>query len=245
MRVDFHSHILPGMDDGAKNSEMSLAMLEKEKEDGVDTFVLTPHYYMHNESVKPFLKRREHCLKRLREAAEKSGADIPKLVTAAEVSFTPSLINADVSKLCILDTDYLLLELPFKPFSTSLVNSVANFVNAVQVKVILAHIERYYPVAGMAGIQNMLSLDVLAQVNCGAMRSAIGKSAAIKLIERGQAQVIGSDCHNTVIRKPNMSFGTKQIEKKLGKKALERIDSASEMILSNADIDEIFSKQLW
>ena len=43
--IDFHTHILPGIDDGAKDVSVSAAMLEMEKEQGVNEIVLTPHYY--------------------------------------------------------------------------------------------------------------------------------------------------------------------------------------------------------
>ena len=43
--IDFHTHILPGMDDGCKSVAESLWMLRQEQQQGVDTVVLTPHYY--------------------------------------------------------------------------------------------------------------------------------------------------------------------------------------------------------
>ena len=43
--IDIHTHILPHFDDGAKNSDMSAAMLKAEAGQGVDTVVLTSHYY--------------------------------------------------------------------------------------------------------------------------------------------------------------------------------------------------------
>jgi len=57
--TDLHTHILPGMDDGARNVAMSLAMLEAERAQGVDTVVLTPHFYREREDAERFLQRRE------------------------------------------------------------------------------------------------------------------------------------------------------------------------------------------
>ena len=54
--IDFHSHILPGIDDGSKNTQMSLAMIEEEKKQGVHTIVATPHFYADEDSVERFLK---------------------------------------------------------------------------------------------------------------------------------------------------------------------------------------------
>ena len=53
--TDAHTHILPAMDDGAKDLGTSLAMLRASREQGVDTVVLTPHYYPQKESVESFL----------------------------------------------------------------------------------------------------------------------------------------------------------------------------------------------
>ena len=46
MRVDFHSHVVPGVDDGSKNTEMSLEMLRRMRRQGTDLVVATPHYYV-------------------------------------------------------------------------------------------------------------------------------------------------------------------------------------------------------
>ncbi|HOR22980.1 MAG TPA: capsular polysaccharide biosynthesis protein, partial [Ruminococcus sp.] len=59
MLTDLHCHILPGIDDGAKDREMSLAMLDMMKEQGVGRAVATPHFYAHREkSVEAFLEKR-------------------------------------------------------------------------------------------------------------------------------------------------------------------------------------------
>ncbi len=45
MPIDFHTHILPGIDDGSRNVEMSLRMLAAQREQQVDEIVATPHFY--------------------------------------------------------------------------------------------------------------------------------------------------------------------------------------------------------
>ena len=64
--IDFHSHVLPGMDDGSKSVEMSLAMLHAMKAGRTDLVVASSHYYGHKESIDAFLKRRAHaCANRI------------------------------------------------------------------------------------------------------------------------------------------------------------------------------------
>ena len=59
--VDFHSHILPGIDDGAQNLAMSKKMLEMEAKSGIETIVATPHFYLSNQTLRDFLLKRENA----------------------------------------------------------------------------------------------------------------------------------------------------------------------------------------
>ena len=68
--TDLHTHILPGMDDGAKTPEESLQMLRMERDQGVDTVVLTPHFYRDRERPEWFLARRRASAEALRQEAE-------------------------------------------------------------------------------------------------------------------------------------------------------------------------------
>ena len=66
--TDLHTHILPGMDDGAESVEMSLDMLRMERDQGVDAVVLTPHFYRDRERPEHFQKRRWAAAEALRNA---------------------------------------------------------------------------------------------------------------------------------------------------------------------------------
>ena len=55
MRVDFHSHVVPGVDDGSKNTEMSLEMLRRMRRQGTDLVVATPHYYVGRTAPEEYL----------------------------------------------------------------------------------------------------------------------------------------------------------------------------------------------
>ena len=61
--TDLHTHILPGMDDGARTVKESLKMLRMERSQGVDTVVLTPHFYRDYETPEHFLQRREESVR--------------------------------------------------------------------------------------------------------------------------------------------------------------------------------------
>ena len=84
--IDFHTHILPGIDDGSRDTEMSLAMLEAEMSQGVNTVVLTPHFYAHRRSIGHFLEKRQHALEKLQQALEKLQGRSEKSQRALEKS---------------------------------------------------------------------------------------------------------------------------------------------------------------
>ena len=52
--IDFHTHILPGIDDGSRNSEESIQMLNLEQEQDITKIVFTPHFYANRNSVERF-----------------------------------------------------------------------------------------------------------------------------------------------------------------------------------------------
>ena len=73
MLIDFHTHILPGIDDGSRNVEMSLRMLAAQREQQVDEIVATPHFYAQKDSVEEFLLRRQCSYEKLKT---ENGRDI-------------------------------------------------------------------------------------------------------------------------------------------------------------------------
>ena len=57
--IDVHCHILPGIDDGSRNTEESKALISEEMNQGINTIIFTPHFYAGKDSVENFLDRRE------------------------------------------------------------------------------------------------------------------------------------------------------------------------------------------
>ena len=103
--IDFHTHILPGIDDGAKDVSVSAAMLEMEKEQGVNEIVLTPHYYGKFYSPTDFVRRRAAAYEKLLAVA----AGEFFFTLGAEIHFSDTLsVNAECRKLAIGDTRYVI-----------------------------------------------------------------------------------------------------------------------------------------
>ena len=73
--IDFHTHILPGMDDGSQATHESLQMLTLESEQGAQEILLTPHFYAHFDKISSFLERREYSFRKLRSEERRVGKE--------------------------------------------------------------------------------------------------------------------------------------------------------------------------
>lgn len=238
MRIDFHSHILPGVDDGAPDVRASLKLLEMLKSDGVEVVVATPHLYLHQESAESFLLRRAKSARVLAEAV--AGGDYPRVLLGAEVYYSPSLNRLEgLERLCIAGTRYMLVEMPYQSFSTGLLGAFADFVDYSGVKTVLAHVERYYPLAGEAGVNAVLGHELLAQFNCDSVLRAGERRRVVELIKSGLVQIMGTDAHHPVKRPPNFGKAEQILQKKIGKEGVERLMTAAERILADSPLSAI------
>lgn len=203
--VDFHTHILPGMDDGSKYVRHSLMMLRMEREMGVDTVVLTPHFYASQNDPAAFLERRSRAWERLNNRLDDAA---PHLLLGAEVHFFDHMDAAEhIDSLCIGNTGVLLLEMPFRPWDERIIRTVLELNARDGLQVVLAHIERYRSFCPGEEIWEQLRENgILMQVNCSFFAGFFGRRKAMKMMERGRFQLIGSDCHNLDTRPPNWNL---------------------------------------
>lgn len=235
--IDFHSHFLPGMDDGAKDTKTAIQMLKTVKNQGVETIVATPHFYCNGRTVEGFIRKRkasfDHLMKRIAEQGEKN--NIPEIKLGCEVHLSISLGELeDVDKLCIEGTDYLLLEMPcqlWQPWMYEMIYYIAaNF----KVKPIMAHIERYADInRNIETYYNLFNMQILGQANADSFLSFGSRRFLSKLIDGNCIHVIGTDMHNMESRPPKMDEAMIKINKKFGSSFVSEIESNSIKILNN------------
>lgn len=232
--IDFHSHILPGIDDGSRDLEESIQMLEEEKRAGVELVFATPHFYAEQCSISRFLQRRAAAFEKVKEAAG-DRQDIPELRLGAEVYYFPNMGQADtLPELCLEGTDILLLELPFVQWTEQILSDVTYIVKKRKLRVMLAHIERYYAYQKKKGIwREMLSLPVYLQVNAGSLQNRKKRKLDITLFQEGYSCVMGSDCHNMEQRPPNLAGGREILRQGLGQSVLDGMDERGRRMLGN------------
>lgn len=229
--IDFHCHVLPGIDDGSRNTKMSVEMLQQEYAQGVDIVVATPHFYPERDNLPHFLSKRAEARRKLENL---DIPDIPHLRYGAEVAYFPGIGKAqDIDEaLCIEGTRTMLLEMPFAQWDSQTISDAEIFCSR-GTAIVLAHVERYLPFQkDPAALQEILALPVFVQINAECLLSWQTKRKGIALFEEHTAHLLGSDAHNMTQRKPNLAAGREELEKRLGAKALRRIDRYGEALLS-------------
>lgn len=212
--IDFHSHILPALDDGSKNTEESLKLLRMLSEQGISVVVATPHFSPDKESAEDFLKRRQESFDSLNPLLDDS---LPKILLGAEVLYYDGISKLkELEKLCIENTNLLLLEMPMCKWSAYALEELKNLSCIKGFTVILAHIERYMRYQPSSVWTKLKGLGILNQVNAGFFTRPLERRKALAMLLSGKINAIGSDCHSIDTRPPLMDKAFEYIKSKAG-----------------------------
>ncbi len=210
--VDFHSHFLPGIDDGADDVPTGAEMLRESWDQGVRLMCATPHFYADEDDPETFLARRDDAFRRLREylGGEK---DIPEIVLGAEVLYFPGISVADeVRSLMLTGTPFLLIEPPMMPWSESMLDEIEQCGHSLRCIPVIAHIDRYMRLLHAPElIDRVRDRRMLIQVNASFFLYPEHSERALELFREGQIHFIGSDCHDMDRRAPNLGDAEEKI----------------------------------
>ncbi|MBQ6545318.1 MAG: capsular polysaccharide biosynthesis protein [Lachnospiraceae bacterium] len=225
---DLHCHILPGIDDGAKDAAMSAELLAEEIRQGCEGLVATPHYYREMNSISEFLIRREQAFSEMKEAI---AGDFPgwerRIFLGAEVAYYPGIAqDPEIEKLCMGSSRYFLLEMPFSRWTPSVVRDVSMLMTSRGLRVILAHLERFERYADQELLDSLLAEDMLVQMNCEALLFRDMRKTALAMVSGGLTQILSTDAHRPERRPPNMREALEFLRKK-------RLWGEAEQILMN------------
>lgn len=224
--IDWHSHILPGIDDGSRDVSESLAMLRILRDQGVDTVISTSHFYADDQSVDTFLEKRNKAFEMLRMQLPK---DFPKIVMGAEVLYYEGISRlSDLKKLCIEGTKLLLLEMPASRWTEYTVRELVELSTLKRITVVLAHVERYMRFQSADTMRRLYSCGILMQVNASFLSELSSRNKAIRLLRNGEIHFIGSDCHNLTSRPPKIGRSFEYVEKRLGHEFLVNLNDFGE-----------------
>lgn len=226
--TDLHSHLLPGIDDGAKTLADAVAMLKMQQSDGVRTVCVTPHFYPGRETPDEFLARRAAALEQLLPAAALYGI---RLVEGAEAAISENLPELDrLDELCLAGSGTLLVELPaawMPPWTENVLDELL----AGGIRPLLAHVERYsYFRSDLSRLERLVRLGCYAHVTASNVvrTDEVGK-ASRRMLRRGLAQVLGSDAHSPSRRPPRMG----EAARRLGARRMARIEQTAAALLTS------------
>jgi protein-tyrosine phosphatase len=239
--IDIHSHILPGIDDGARSLDESLSMLRMAIDGGVTTQVLTPHIHMGRfDNTKPEIERR---FKEFSEQVDEANLPI-KLLLGAELRIGPEIMalvgnNAvpwlgEHEGLNTFLLEFPRLDIPFG--SDNLVrwllgkNCLPVIVHPERNSTFLHHREK---------LQVFIDLGCPLQITASSLTGKFGadvQQMAEELLIAEQVSVIASDCHNLKGRSPDLLAGFEHAVNIIGKSAAQQLVLANPFALTKDNI---------
>ena len=197
LKVDLHSHLIPGIDDGSQSMEESLRLLKGLESLGYEKVITTPHIML--DAYRNTPKRILKGLDFLRASAKKEGITM-EIEAAAEYylddGFEDLLEKGDI--LCI-EEKYLLFETSYFAKPMQLEEMIFAITSAGYIP-LMAHPERYrYVKDPLLEYARFKELGVLFQVNLNSFGGYYGKDAKYKaelLSKKGMIDFLGSDVHH-------------------------------------------------
>lgn len=198
LEVDMHSHLIPGIDDGAKTMEESVSLIKRLKSYGLRKIITTPHIMSEYYRNSPDIIRKG--LKKVRAVLDKEGVDV-QLEAAAEYYIDEIFyekIEAGEELLTIKD-NYVLVETGFinKP---QMLLELFFSMEMNGYRPILAHPERYhYLIHDEKLLHDLFDREIYFQINLLSLTGFYSKAVkhfAEMLIDEKKVKLLGTDCHN-------------------------------------------------
>lgn len=233
--IDFHSHILPNIDDGSKSMEETISLLEEAEKAGFTKIVSTSHYmeqyYETNE------EQRLELINKVKEQSQ--GID---LFLGSEIYVTEELINLLHNKKAstINNTKYVLFELPLNAKEIGAKEIIYKLIENDYIPII-AHPERYsYVQKDINYIKELTQMGALLQANYGSIIGMYGNKAektVKKLLKNDEIQFLGSDVHRPGQVYDKMPKIMKKLKKTISEDKIEELTTINpQKVLDNEDI---------
>lgn len=232
--TDLHCHILPGIDDGSKNIETSLALLRQQQTQGITQLAFTPHFRC-DATVDAFLQKRYRSLCALHQAARGKGFSF-KVKLGAEAYFSPALIDLNLAPICLQGTKNLLIELPVL-YNSSFTMEVLYEIQLQGITPIIAHVERYsYALEDMNFLVQLVNAGCILQTNAASIvrKDAMSKTV-LKLIQWNLIHIVASDTHSVRRRPSQMRAAAQIITEKLGAETWDKLDNNASDIFTGKE----------
>ncbi len=216
--IDMHCHIIPGVDDGAKNKKDVCEMLLMEYKSGVRKIVLTPHY--RKGMFEPDEQEVQSGLNEIRQVIRELEIEM-EVVLGCEYHANSAMIKelVEYERFRMNGSKYVLIEFSPRDNFTKIRNWIYELVKA-GFEPIVAHVERYPSVTEKKElVQELIELGAWIQVDAGAILGEDGwrlKTISRKLLKEELIHFIGSDAHDSKKRRPNLKECYLYVTKKKG-----------------------------
>ncbi|AKN31965.1 exopolysaccharide biosynthesis protein [Clostridium carboxidivorans P7] len=236
--IDIHSHILPGIDDGAETIEDTMEMLKIADKDGIKKIVASPHFCSeyHENTYKNICKLVEEINVRRKQQ------NITVEIFPGQEIFVDNHMLSNYKKGVIKginNSRYMLVELPMEKFQKSSMDILYEIKLQGMVPVI-AHPERYmYFIEKPFLINDFIEEEFLFQVNSGSITGLFGKKVQKLtkiLIEHNIVDFIASDAHSTVNRCPEIDKALWEAHK-IGDGIRRKVIKNAWLLLQNGNIE--------
>ena len=191
--IDFHSHILPNIDDGSRNMEQTVEILKEAKNAGFNKIISTSHY------MEEYYNIDEEQRKKLIEEVKEQSQGI-ELFLGSEIYVTGNIVELlkDQKASTINNSKYVLFELPLNTKEIMAKEVIYRLIENNYVPII-AHPERYkYVQENIEYIMELVDMGALLQSNYGSIIGMYGRkseSTVKKLLKEDAVQFLGSDVH--------------------------------------------------
>lgn len=238
--IDFHTHIIPNIDDGSRSVEETFNLIKEAKEAGFEGIILTSHYienYYETETSE-----RDIWVKAISDSLKNKGIETD-LYLANEIYISDNmmdlLINGKAST--INNTSYVLFEMPLNVEPMNLYDVIYSLQGNKLIPV-LAHPERYSFIQKEPElVYDLIEKGVLMQANYGSILGQYGEKAEIivkKFLEANMIHFLGSDVHrqNTIYKRIPQALD--KIKDIVGEQKLEELTTINpKLVLGNKRIE--------
>lgn len=238
--IDMHCHIVPGVDDGAKDMEMSMEIARLYADNGFKKVINTSHFLGEGNGSTRF--ELEESFKRLNEQLETEGIGL-EVLPGNELYMSMDIVNDLESgrALTLNNSRYVLIELPSSDFPLY-TEDILYELQIKGYKPIIAHPERNRRIISDPNLLvDLINKGNLAQMNYHSLEGMYGKDVmktADSLLKNRLFHFLGTDTHSNGRRSPNVSKIIKLIETKVGKDYLKELTVVNPtMVINNEEIE--------
>lgn len=223
--IDIHTHILPGVDDGAKDMPEAMDLAQMAYDNGTRTLFLTPHYRAGYKENSPAWLRESFSM--FRQMLEQTLPDM-QLVLGSEAQYESQLpeLLEEGTVLPLGESRCVLLEFPYNALRSSIFDGVMAMSYSGFVPVI-AHVERYAAFRKDESLLDAaLNMGALIQLNAQSVMGGCGwsvKQYCHRLLKEEKAHFIASDAHDVKHRPPLLKKCFQYVAKKYSPEYAQRL----------------------